>query len=235
MARFEPVSPLGELGIVANFPRRVTARSTDDSMVLVLARRGFDMLMADDLKMSVTVLRNLVLLISARIDEDNVRAFEHKELRSRLGRLERERNLTQQALAASGVDTGEIQSRVDAQMRAAVPTILIVDDESQICEFLSRALAEYNIITAGDGVDALEAAAAQPPSIVITDVNMPNMNGLELLEKLKARWPDLTVIGLSGYVDEAAAGKLGFDDFVCKPMRVAQLRNTVKAHLEKTV
>ena len=235
MARFEPVSPLGELGIIADFPRRVSAHSTADSMVLVLPRRSFDMLLSDDLKMSVTVLRNLVLLISVRIDEDNVRAFEHEETCSRLSRLERERELTQQALQARGVDTASIRTGIEAQLREAIPTVLIVDDESEICDFLSRALAEYDVVTAEDGIDALEAAADRPPSIVITDVNMPNMDGLELLQKLKETRPDLPVIGLSGYVNEGAAEKLGFDDFVFKPMRVAQLRNLVKAHLNKSV
>jgi len=232
MARFEPLSPLGELGIVTDLQRRVSARATDASTVLTLPRRSFSMLLTDDLKMSVTILRNLVLLISTRIDEDNVRAFEHEEICSRLSRLERERELIQQALIAKGVDTEELRAEIEAQLRDAVPTILIVDDESQITDFLSRALAEYNVLTAKDGV---EAAEAQPPSIVITDVNMPNMDGLELLTKMKEKQPDLPVIGLSGYVNEEAAGDLVFDDFVFKPMRVAKLRKTVKEHLEKTV
>jgi len=62
---------------------------------------------------------------------------------------------------------------------------------------------------------------------------MPNMDGLELLTKLKERQPDLPVIGLWGYVNEEAAEAFGFDDFVFKPMRVARLRKTVKEHLEK--
>lgn len=233
MARFDPVMPLGELGIVDHRPRRISARAAADSTVLVLPRKGLDMLLSNDLRMATTVMRNLVLLISARIDEDNVRAFEHEEIRSQVQRLERELELTKQAMRAKGLDADDIESGVQAQIRDAIPTVLIVDDESEICDFLSRALAEYDVITAGDGIDALDAAASRPPSIVITDVNMPNMDGLELLAKLKDGNPTLPVIGLSGYVKQEAVAELGFDDFVFKPMRVDQLRTTVKAHLEK--
>lgn len=234
MARFEPVMPLGELGIVDHRPRRISARAAAESTILVLPRKGLDLLLSNDARMATTVMRNLVLLISARIDEDNVRAFEHEEVRSQVRRLENELELTRQAMAAEGIDVESVLAGVQTKLRDAIPTVLIVDDESEICDFLSRALAEYDVVTAEDGIDALDAAANRPPDIVITDINMPNMDGMELLAKLKAGNPDLPVIGLSGYVKEEAVANLGFDDFFFKPMRVAQLRNTVKAHLEKT-
>lgn len=233
MARFEPVAPLGELGIIDNRPRRVSARACNPSNVLVLSRKGFDMLLADDLKMAVTLYRNLVLLISARVDEDNVRSFEHEEVCSKVLRLEQELGSVYESMSDKGLDADEIRASVKEKLRSELPTVLIVDDEAQICDFLSRALAEYDIVTAEDGVDALKAAAEHPPSLVITDINMPNMNGLELLAKLKERQPDLPVIGLSGYVKEEAVANLGFDDFVFKPMRVAQLRSMVKSYLAK--
>jgi len=234
MARFEPVVSLGELGIVGDRPRRISARSVGNSTVLVLARKNFDRLLSDDMKMAVTVYRNLVLLVSERIDEDNVRALEHEEVCSRAKRLERELELTLEAMSKQGIDSDEVRAGVEAHLRSVLPTILIVDDEKEICSFLSRALAEYDVITAKDGVSALELAGKRPPNLVITDINMPNMDGLELLAKLKHDQPELPVIGLSGYVKEDAVDGLGFDGFVFKPMRVAQLRSTVKAHLEKT-
>ena len=234
MARFEPVMPLGELGIVDNRPRQINARAVGDSMVLSLPRRSFDMMLADDLKMAVNVLRNLVQIVSARIDEDNVRAFEHEEVSSRARRLEQELELTLQAVSSHGLDSDKVRKGVQLELQKKIPTVLIVDDESEICDFLSRALSEYDVVTAEDGVDALESVEDRPPNLVITDVNMPNMDGLELLSKLKDERPELPVIGLSGYVEEEAAAKLGFDDFVFKPMRVAQLRGMVKAHLTST-
>lgn len=234
MARFEPITPLGELGIVGGRPRRLSARAEADSMTLVIPRRAFDMLLNSDLKMAATVFRNLVMLVSERIDEDNVRAFEYEELRSRLGRVEQELQMTLEAIDAEGGDSDDLRKRIDAQLREALPTILIVDDEVEICSFLSRALAEYDVMTADNGRTALEQAKERPPKLVITDVNMPDMDGIELLAKLKEERPELPVIGLSGYVKEDAADGLGFDAFVFKPMRVAKLRETVKEYLAKS-
>jgi CheY-like chemotaxis protein len=219
LARFEPIAPLGELGIVSSRPRRLSARAAGEATLLVLPRKGFDLLMNADARMSVTVYRNLILLLAERVDEDNVRAFEHEELRSRLLRVEDELRVTREVMR-------NLQGDPEAQ-----PTILVVDDEAEVCIFLSRALAEYDVVTATNGVEALRAAEERPPALVISDVNMPEMDGLQLLTQLKERRPDLPVIGLSGYVREEAAANLEFDVFLFKPMRVAQLRSTVKEQL----
>jgi hypothetical protein len=135
---------------------------------------------------------SISLLREDGIDEDNVRAFEHEEVCSKLLRMERELGLAYESMSDKGLDASEVRGGVEEKLRGEQHTVLIVDDESEICDFLSRALAEYNIITAEDGVDPLQAA-----------------------------------------VKEEAVANLGFDDFVFKPMRVAQLRSTVKSHLAK--
>jgi CheY-like chemotaxis protein len=231
LARFEPIAPLGELGIVSSRPRRLSARAAGEATLLVLPRKGFDLLMNADARMSVTVYRNLILLLAERVDEDNVRAFEHEELRSRLLRVEDELRVTREVMRNLQGDPEAVSAAVDEHLRETQPTILVVDDEAEVCIFLSRALAEYDVVTATNGVEALRAAEERPPALVISDVNMPEMDGLQLLTQLKERRPDLPVIGLSGYVREEAAANLEFDVFLFKPMRVAQLRSTVKEQL----
>lgn len=234
LARFEPIAPLGELGIVSSRPRRLAARADGEATLLVLPRKGFDLLMSADPRMAATIYRNLILLLSERIDEDNVRSFEHEELRSRLQRVEQELRVTRDVMQSLQGDPKAVSKAVDEHLRETQPTILVVDDDEEICHFLSRALAEYDIITAGNGRQALELAEERPPALVISDVNMPEMDGLELLTQLKEKRPDLPVVGLSGYIKEEAAAKLDFDVFLFKPMRVAQLRSTVKEQLARS-
>jgi two-component system cell cycle sensor histidine kinase/response regulator CckA len=88
---------------------------------------------------------------------------------------------------------------------AAYPTFtaLIVDDEEPVRRFVDRALREagYKTVTAGGGVEALEAAARQPFDILITDVMMPEMTGDELARRLRAQHPSLKVLYLTGFSD----------------------------------
>ena len=66
-------------------------------------------------------------------------------------------------------------------------TILVADDESHILHVVSMKLrnAGYNVVTAHDGQEALEAALAEPPDLIITDYHMPQLSGLELCQRLK--------------------------------------------------
>jgi CheY-like chemotaxis protein len=97
-------------------------------------------------------------------------------------------------------------------------TVLVVDDEPQV-RGLARAVLTrrgFAVIEAGDGVEGLEQAFARRPDAVVLDVSMPEMDGVEVLQKLRAGFPDLPVILSSGYPseglldDEAAAGPTGY-------------------------
>lgn len=109
--------------------------------------------------------------------------------------------------------------------------LLVVDDEAGIREILSAILAQegYEIQTAEDGVRALELMAQFRPHLVVTDLNMPRMSGLELLQVMRERFPGIPVIFVSGNSpgDQPHAGALA-DAFVPKGSGiVAQLGATV--------
>ena len=83
---------------------------------------------------------------------------------------------------------------------------MVVDDEEMTRDVLAQALKimGYNPITAEDGLEALNMIKVSKPDLVITDVHMPKMNGLELLQTAKTFDPDLPVILITGYsADEA--------------------------------
>lgn len=102
-------------------------------------------------------------------------------------------------------------------------SILIVDDEESIRRILALSLADdgYDVTTAADGRQALESFRAHRPDIVITDIKMPGMSGIELLEKIKAEHSDTEVIMITGHGDmQTAIESLKKDavDFITKPI-----------------
>jgi DNA-binding NtrC family response regulator len=116
--------------------------------------------------------------------------------------------------------------------------ILIVDDESGSREGLAALLKGwgYAVEQAADGAEALEKAVASPPSVVITDLVMPAMDGLQLLRALQEDVPFATVILLTGQgsIDVAvAAMKEGAYDFLTKPIEVSRLKLLIPKAAEK--
>ncbi|MFT4011886.1 MAG: response regulator transcription factor [Paracoccus sp. (in: a-proteobacteria)] len=114
-------------------------------------------------------------------------------------------------------------------------TILIVDDEPQIQRFLGHALTAsgYDTVLAANGREALERVQAHPPDLMILDLGLPDMNGKEVLERLRLRF-DLPVIVLSAHdqeMEKIMALDLGADDFVAKPFGIGELLARLRASL----
>ncbi|HEY3307121.1 MAG TPA: sigma-54 dependent transcriptional regulator [Desulfuromonadaceae bacterium] len=110
--------------------------------------------------------------------------------------------------------------------------ILVVDDEKDIRISLTGILEDegYQIMTAASGVEALEYARQDLPDLVLLDIWMPGMDGLETLEKLKALFPQVTVIMISGHgtIETAVRStKLGAFDFIEKPLSLDKVLITV--------
>ena len=115
--------------------------------------------------------------------------------------------------------------------------ILIVDDERQITRVLSRGLAAkgYEIHVAADGEAALQTFSDWHPDLVITDLSMPNMNGLELCRRLRA-FSEVPIIVLSVKGEERSkvdALDAGADDYVTKPFGIDELLARIRATLRR--
>jgi two-component system KDP operon response regulator KdpE len=115
--------------------------------------------------------------------------------------------------------------------------ILVVDDESQITRVLRTVLSGhgYNVRTAGDGDEALEVMRQWTPDLVITDLSMPNMGGLELCRRIRAK-SVLPIIVLSVRGEEQRkieALDSGADDYVTKPFNINELEARVRAGLRR--
>jgi len=124
-------------------------------------------------------------------------------------------------------------------MTAQSPTttkILCVDDEAIIRELCRSALEDYQVLLAANGRQALEILTTEPIDLVLSDIMMPDIGGLDLLQKIKEQKPDQAVVLMTGYSNPETiltALKSGADDFIEKPINIVQLDTTVKKVLEK--
>ena len=121
---------------------------------------------------------------------------------------------------------------------ASRPTVLVVDDERANLESLRRTLEREGlaVLTAADGNEGLARLREHRVDVVLTDLKMPGMDGVELLRSVKALAPDTEVILMTafGTVETAvAAMKDGAHDFVTKPFKRMQILKTVRLALEK--
>ncbi len=120
---------------------------------------------------------------------------------------------------------------------AAMEKILIVDDEPFICENLERILQEdnYSTVVASSGQDALKSLQEESIDLIFLDLNLPDMNGLDILKKVKEWDPNLLVIIMTGYASVESAVeslKLGAYDYIKKPFKADVIRLIVKLALE---
>ncbi len=119
-------------------------------------------------------------------------------------------------------------------------SILVVDDEKDLAELVEYNLAKegYRVFTAGNGVDALKIARKEIPSLIVLDIMLPGMQGLEVLRELKKKpeSQDIPVILLTakgGELDKVLGLELGADDYVTKPFSPRELVARVKAVLRR--
>jgi two-component system KDP operon response regulator KdpE len=120
-----------------------------------------------------------------------------------------------------------------------VTTVLVVDDEPQILRALRVNLAarSYDVLTASNGRQALDAAARHHPDLVVLDLGLPDMDGVEVVRGLRG-WSEVPIIILSGRSESQAkvqALDAGADDYVTKPFNVEELLARVRAVSRRTV
>ena len=125
-------------------------------------------------------------------------------------------------------------------MKKSDITILCVDDEPDILEILKYNLSSegYNVLTANDGLSAISKAKEIIPNLIIIDIMMPNMDGIEACEKLRAdqKFNDTIIMFLTARGEDyshVAAYEAGADDYVTKPVKPKVLVSKVKGLLRR--
>lgn len=117
--------------------------------------------------------------------------------------------------------------------------VLIVDDSREIREFLAEYVLKpkgFGVLTASDGLEGLKCAFSERPDLMIVDVEMPNMSGLELLHRIRLRRLDIPAILITAHGSEQVAVKalrLGVRDYVIKPFVLEEMEDAIARALRE--
>jgi CheY-like chemotaxis protein len=118
--------------------------------------------------------------------------------------------------------------------------ILVVDDEVRAVKFLKEELErwDYEVYTATNGQDALNLLASKEPHLMLLDIHMPGLNGVEVVRKAKSLNPALSVIMVTAVAEKDVAREAleaGADDYVTKPIDLDYLQTTIMVELSTRV
>jgi DNA-binding response OmpR family regulator len=120
---------------------------------------------------------------------------------------------------------------------AESPTILLVDDEASVRKVLTFPLERdgYTVVQAADGEEALERFGGQPVDLVVLDIMLPKLDGLEVCKRLRARSsvPIIMLTARDDELDKVLGLELGADDYITKPFSIREFRSRVRALLRR--
>jgi two-component system, OmpR family, response regulator len=117
------------------------------------------------------------------------------------------------------------------------PTILLVDDEDALQKLLTYPLERegYRVVAARDGQEALDRFAAEQPDLVVLDIMLPKVDGLEVCKRLRAKStvPIIMLTARDDELDKVVGLELGADDYITKPFSIREFRSRIRALLRR--
>ena len=242
VASLKAVSALG-VGAITGQPRLAALKALKPSRVLVLRKIQLDRFFRADPPSCSRIYRNFIHILSEKVNNDNVRLRdlqgEQEQYHSRLAILQRQLKVHQQRLhftlefisRRGFLDYAQARAQVDAQRPAA--RVLAVASDPQLHQELREALTGFEVIEAEQGDQALAAVKDALPDLVLITLSLPGMDGVALLEQLRAHQPQLPVVVLVGEGEAEAVEGKGFDGVVGQPFEAGALRSVVVGLLER--
>jgi DNA-binding response OmpR family regulator len=119
----------------------------------------------------------------------------------------------------------------EAPNRTDAPTALVIDDDEAVLEAIAQLMASlgFRVVKAGDGLEGVEAFRQETPAVVLTDIVMPNQDGIGAILQMRRIRPDVKIVAMSGLFDPRhgsylnMARELGADAILVKPFRYEEL------------
>jgi CheY-like chemotaxis protein len=220
VASLKPISALG-IGALTGQPRLAALKALKPTRVLVLRKTQLDRFFNADPASRSRIYRNFIHILAEKVNADNARLrdlqAEQEQYRSRLSILQRQLKIHQQRLhftlefvsRRGFMDYAEARAQVDAQQAAA--RVLAVAGDAQLRQQLREALAGFAVVEAEEGGQALAAVKQELPDLVLTTIPLAGMDGMGLLEQLRAYQPQLPVVALVNPEEAEVVEGKGFD------------------------
>lgn len=232
------IATIGETSIATRQIRTSSVKAKQVCNILAIKRVALDMALKRDPEAQAKVLRNVVEILAQRMEQYTASRredlLEKVRLNETIMTLQHRADLALGILARkSNMPLKDARALLEAELGAKDTElrVLIVDDEDHVRKMLTKVLANYDVIAVGSGAEALDTAMETKPDLVITDIQMPDMDGYALLKKLREFHPDLPILALSGFATDADIREYDFDGFVSKPMDMKQFKSIVASAL----
>ena len=232
------IATIGETSIATRQIRTSSVKAKQVCNILAIKRVALDMALKRDPEAQAKVLRNVVEILAQRMEQYTASRredlLEKVRLNETIVTLQHRADLALGILARkSNMPLKDARALLEAELGAKDTElrVLIVDDEDHVRKMLTKVLANYDVIAVGSGAEALDTAMETKPDLVITDIQMPDMDGYALLKKLREFHPDLPILALSGFATDADIREYDFDGFVSKPMDMKQFKSIVASAL----
>jgi CheY-like chemotaxis protein len=131
------------------------------------------------------------------------------------------------------VDAGMLRTTIARACRAEGDAVLVVDDEEMVRNMLVRLLSHsgFKVLAAKDADEAIAMLQSRKVGLVLSDILMPSLTGLDLVMRIRSEYPDLPVVLMTGYTDRFdrdEAREAGANEFVTKPFRSKDILKTVQ-------
>ena len=236
VATIAPVTTVGEMGVITGHPRSATVEAVEPSHVLAIDKAKLDLLLRNEPAMKTRIFENIIGMLAGKLVSDNVRMRDYLSAQTRFEheaeKLSRQLDAAVELLVEGGLDEEEVRAQIDNCVDRSTPMILVVDDEPVARRLVARGLSRYRTAEAGGAEEALRVLETQEAAIVLTDIRMPEMDGLQLLARLRAERPGLPVVAVSAFLDVTDLDDADFDAVLEKPVAVADVQKTVDGLIE---
>jgi CheY-like chemotaxis protein len=229
--------------------------TTAKSISEILLKNGYEPVIATSVKHAISLLKSndsiKLIITEMEFSEDNgfeLLEFVHEKPETRklpvlicTGNCDRQAVVKSIQLGAAGyiakpVNSVKLIEKVKKIMMKVEGNVLIVDDEELIRDHLGAMLKRegYSVLTADSAKEAIEKLGETKIDIVISDIEMPEMTGLELLTHIKSQFPHIPVLIITGFTGKYQNNHIkdsGADGFITKPFKNVEIVESIKAFL----
>ena len=236
VAVIDPVTTVGEMGAITGQPRSATVEAVRPSRILVIQKTKLDTILRGQRELRSRIYENVIHMLSEKLVRDNVRMRDFLSAKARFQedstQKEQRLGIALDLLAEKGMPAKEANAEIDNRASKLPKNILVDDDDATSRTLLTKALSKYTVAEAENGVDAIKKIGKKTPDLIITDIQMPEMDGVGLLKQLRKKKPKLPVIAVTGFMGEDELKAHDFNGYLLKPVSVDDLKELVQSTLD---